>query len=244
MLKSYAAKTDQGPCLEINEDDIYTDITNNLFLLFDGFGGAGVGDVAVSQMKDKISSFYSKIGGDPDSTMPFVFNSRYLLEMNSLINSSLMAHESLMKENEAKEMHQRGGSSMAGGVLCGNIFNVMSIGNTICCLIRDSKVQIVANPDCMTPPWMDTYQPQFHTAPLNALGLFTKLGYEVKEVRIKEGDCIIMMSDGVYARILPKDLREIVGNQKMKESEKVDKLFALANERGNRDNQSTIVLRF
>ena len=46
-LKSYSARTDSGPFLQVNEDDHDVDLINNLFLIFDGFGGSNVGDKAV-----------------------------------------------------------------------------------------------------------------------------------------------------------------------------------------------------
>ncbi|EQC46293.1 phosphoprotein phosphatase [Bacteriovorax sp. BSW11_IV] len=244
MIKSYSAKTNQGPCLEVNEDDIHIDIANKLFLAFDGFGGAGIGDKTVGDLKNKISDFYTKIGGDPDSTMPFFYDPKNLIETNAFINSMLMAHEDLLKKNEPKQMHQRGGASMMATILCENILSVVSVGNLVCALVRDSKVQLVTTPDTMDPPWIDTYQPHFYTTPLNAFGLFTNLNYESKEIRVRDGDTVLVMSDGVYSRLTPKDIREIVANGQLKEVEKVDKLFALSNERGNRDNQSAIILRF
>lgn len=244
MIKSYSAKTNQGPCLEINEDDIHVDIQNKLFIAFDGFGGAGIGDKVVNDLKSKIADFYTKIGGDPDSTMPFFYDPKNLIETNAFINSMLMAHEDLLKKNEALQMHQRGGSSMMAAIMCENILSVVSVGNLVCCLVRDNKVQLMTTPDCMNPPWIDSYQPHFYTAPLNAFGLFSNLNYETKEVRVRDGDTIILMSDGVYSRLNPKDIREITSNTQLKEIEKVDKLFSLSNERGNRDNQSAIILRF
>lgn len=244
MIKSYSAKTNQGPCLEINEDDIHVDIQNKLFLAFDGFGGAGIGDKVVSDLKEKIADFYTKIGGDPDSTMPFFYDPKNLIETNAFINSMLMAHEDLLKKNESKQMHQRGGSSMAAAIVCENILSVISVGNLVCCLVRENKVQLMTTPDCMNPPWIDSYQSHFYTTPLNAFGLFSNLNYEAKEVRVKEGDMVLLMSDGVYSRLNPKDIREISSNTQLKEIEKVDKLFSLSNERGNRDNQSAIILRF
>lgn len=42
-LKSYAAKTHQGPYLEINEDGYEFDFENELYMILDGFGGSGIG---------------------------------------------------------------------------------------------------------------------------------------------------------------------------------------------------------
>ncbi|MFT6604380.1 MAG: serine/threonine protein phosphatase PrpC, partial [Bacteriovoracaceae bacterium] len=67
-LKSYSAHTHQGPHLQINEDDVEIDLINQLYIIFDGFGGSAIGDKAVQEIKQTIKNFYTKIGGDPDAT--------------------------------------------------------------------------------------------------------------------------------------------------------------------------------
>ena len=39
-LKRYAYKTDKGPLLEVNEDDVEVDLKNEIFMILDGFGGS------------------------------------------------------------------------------------------------------------------------------------------------------------------------------------------------------------
>ena len=73
-LKSYSAFSEQGPYLQVNEDAVEVDLINHLFLLLDGFGGSSVGDKAVQFVKDTVKKFYTKVGGDPDSTLPFYQN--------------------------------------------------------------------------------------------------------------------------------------------------------------------------
>ena len=51
-LKGFSSKTHQGPFLQTNEDDIDVDLINDLFLIFDGFGGAGIGDRTVGVIKE------------------------------------------------------------------------------------------------------------------------------------------------------------------------------------------------
>ena len=107
-LKRYSAKTDQGPFLNVNEDDVDVDIINKLYLLFDGFGGAGIGDESVKIVRDNIKSFYLKFGSDPDSTFPFYYSPKYLLEGNALVNAINYSHDILKKHNKSKEMSDRG----------------------------------------------------------------------------------------------------------------------------------------
>ena len=44
-LKTFSAESSPGPFLQVNEDAYDFDLINEVFLLLDGFGGSGVGDV-------------------------------------------------------------------------------------------------------------------------------------------------------------------------------------------------------
>ena len=91
-LKSYAMLSHQGPYLNVNEDTAEADIVNNMFLVIDGFGGAGIGDEVALLVKDILKKAYKKISVDPDSTLPFYYSHKYLLEANALINALFNAH--------------------------------------------------------------------------------------------------------------------------------------------------------
>lgn len=244
MLKQYSAKTHQGPYLEINEDDISVDVLNKLFLLFDGFGGTNIGDVTVKNLKNDITNFYSKVGGDHEATMPYFYDSKYLIETNALLNSILIAHKNLMLKNESLEMNQRGGSSLVGAVITENILSIVNIGNCFACLIRDSHLVPLISPDMMTPPWTTSYEAQFYSYPTNAIGLFSELSYSAREFRLCENDIILMMSDGLYSKVGEKDLLNLSVNSNLRDVEFLEKLFDLSNSRGNQDNQSGIIIRF
>ena len=86
-LKIFSAETHQGPYLNINEDGCDYDFSNNIYMILDGFGGSGVGDKVVREIKDNIKRFYTQIASDINATMPFFYSPKYLIEGNALINS-------------------------------------------------------------------------------------------------------------------------------------------------------------
>ncbi|MCO4792890.1 MAG: protein phosphatase 2C domain-containing protein [Bacteriovoracaceae bacterium] len=242
-LKSYSARTDSGPYLQVNEDDHDIDLVNNLFLLFDGFGGTNIGDKAVELVKETVKKFYTKIGGDPDSTLPFYFSHKYLIEGNALINALHLAHSLLKKENSEKEMSNRGGASGICAALAENILTFASTGNCLCYRYRRGHIEVVVQPDSLRTISKDNYDPQFHSAPMSGFGLFDDLHLQISEYRVLPEDLFILMSDGVYSRVEPKEICYTI-EKSLPQSEKIDELFNLANSRGNLDNQSTIFLQF
>jgi PPM family protein phosphatase len=243
QLKSYAARTDQGPYLQVNEDGQDIDLINKLFLILDGFGGSNVGDETVSVAKETIKKFYTKIGGDPDSTLPFYYSHKYLLEGNALINSMHYAHATIKDSNLEKEMNQRGGASVIGASVSDNIMTLVSTGNCLCYLYRRGDLSLVSKPDSQLYLGHDDYEAHFHSAPTSGLGLFEDLHINIDEIRILKDDLFVFMTDGVYARIPEKEIEYII-EKNLASNKKIDEMFELANSRGNLDNQTTIFLQF
>ena len=239
-LKSYSVKTDQGPYLQLNEDGLEIDLLNKLFLLFDGFGGSGVGDKSVQLLKETIKNFYTKVGNDPDATLPFYFSPKYLIEGNALINAMYYAHNLLKTENKEKEMSARGGASAVGVAFAENILTFAATGNCQALLFRRGNITTVTYPDILSVDYMN----YLHTCPMSGFGLFNDLHLQIREVKVQEGDLVLLMTDGAYARLTSKELKHLILEANLSAKERIERIFALANERGNIDNQSAVLLQF
>ena len=243
-IKSMSAHSDQGPYLQINEDTYDFDLDNNLFMLFDGFGGVGVGDIAVAKLKENIKKFYTQVSEDPDATLPFFFSPKYLLEGNALINAMLFSHNLLVKENMQKEVASRAGASAVLMSKAESIMTLASVGNCATYLYRKGIFRKVFIEDSFKLLSNDNYESHLKTMPMSGFGLFPDLYYQVKEVRLFEGDLLICLTDGVYARLDEDEIKDVISNSKLAPKNKVTELFSMANKRGNIDNQAAMILEF
>lgn len=243
-LQSYAARTDQGPYLQLNEDSHDVDLVNGLYMVFDGFGGSSVGDKAVKLVSDTIKKFYTRIGGDPDSTLPFFYSTKYLIEGNALVNAMEYAHHLLKVENQNKDMNNRGGVAGLAVAQSENILTLASTGNCMALLYSRGELKQIIEPDNFEMISGDHFEKQFTTAPAAAFGLFDDLHLNVKEVRVSRGDRVVLLTDGVYARLKQAEIYDILQKEGAKNQDKIDELFELANSRGNLDNQTGVLLNF
>jgi serine/threonine protein phosphatase PrpC len=76
------------------------------------------------------------------------------------------------------------------------------------------------------------------------MGMYSELGYQMKEVRLTAGDKIIMLTDGVYARLKEEELKYHLSKTAPDAQERVNSLLKLSNTRGNLDNQTAMILEF
>ncbi|MDH5580491.1 MAG: SpoIIE family protein phosphatase [Bdellovibrionales bacterium] len=243
-LKRFAAKTDQGPFLNINEDNLDVDLSNKLFQVIDGFGGINAGDKASSYIKDQLKNLYTKITEDPDSTLPFFYSSKYLVEGNALINAIHNAHKNLINENKEKDFSKRGGASAIFGALSENILTLASIGNCLCFLIRRGDVTQVTKPQNFEQLSKDNYKNYQLTLPTNGLGLFDDIQIDIQELRLRENDYVLLMSDGACNRIKMTEISGLLNQSYQELDQFIENLFMLNNERGNLDNQTALILHF
>lgn len=236
-LKKYALATDQGPILKINEDYICVDLRYNLFYILDAFGGTHRGDQIIEKISDCFSSFFEKFSGDPEVTMPFSYSPKFLIEGNALLNSMQYAHREILKFNFGKALSQKGGASGIISLFADDLLTMVSTGNCIAYLSREGKITELVHPDTLSMNINETF-------PLSGFGLFEELHYSVKEMRLQEDDKIILFSDGIYNFIKSEHIIKIFKQEKNLSTKILYSLFALANRKGNLDNQSGLILQF
>lgn len=243
-LRRCSAETHQGPFLQLNEDGYDFDIEKNLYMVLDGFGGSGIGDKCIDSVKETMKSFYGRVSNDPDSTLPFFFSSKYVLEGNALVNALLYTHKNIYQGNMSKEVNQRAGAAGIFVAISEEILALSSIGNVMAYLYRNGHLTPLFIPDNFELMSTDeNFERHFKSAPMSGLGLFKELHFQMKEVKVRKGDSVILMTDGVYTRV---QQNEILHSLSTIESSKqrINTLFNLSNSRGNLDNQTMMILDF
>jgi serine/threonine protein phosphatase PrpC len=243
-LKAYAAQTHQGPYLQVNEDGYDFDFENELFMVVDGFGGSGYGDRATEKLKNEIKTFYTQISDDPNATMPLYYNPRNLLEGNAILNSMMNAHQNLLRANLEKPVNQRAGASAIVAVKADSLMVLVGVGNCCAYHFRKGKLSKVIVEDTFQYLSKDQFDLRFRTSPMNAIGMYPELGHQMREVRLAEGDKIILLTDGVYAQLNDDELLYTLNKSSPDANERVNSLLKLSNSRGNTDNQTAMILEF
>ena len=243
-LKAYAAQTHQGPYLQVNEDAYEFDFENDLFMVLDGFGGSGIGDRAAENLKGEIKSFYTQISDDPNATMPLYYNPRNLLEGNAIINSMMNAHQNLFKLNSSKPVNQRAGSSVVVAAKSDSLMVLVGVGNCCAYHYRQGTLSKIIVEDTLKHLSKGQFDTRFRSSPMNAMGMYPELGYQMREVRLLEGDKIIMLTDGIFASVSEEEILHHLNRIAPDAQERLNSLLKLSNAHGNLDNQTAMILEF
>ena len=120
----------------------------------------------------------------------------------------------------------------------------VNIGNCRAYILRRGELTPIFTDDSFKFLAQDNFESHLKNIPLSAFGLFPDLHYQVREVRVTEGDKILMITDGVYGRVTEDELRACIAKYTLNIKHKIQELFSLANGRGNLDNQTCMVIEF
>jgi serine/threonine protein phosphatase PrpC len=243
-LKAYAAQTHHGPYLQINEDAYDFDFDSELYMVLDGFGGSGIGDRTVEKLKLEIRTFYTSLSDDPNATMPLYYNHRNLLEGNAVINAILSAHQNLLAANQERPLNQRAGASAIVAAKADTILVLAGVGNCCAWHFRRGRLSKIIAEETFRYLSKDQFEYKFRTTPLTAFGMYPELGHQLREVRLAEGDKVVLLTDGVYAQVSEDDLAYALTRPADDANERINSLLKLSNSRGNTDNQTAMILEF
>lgn len=234
-LKSYSYKTLQGPYLNLNEDYISVDFASSLFLLMDGFGGQGVGDKICHYIDSNFSNYYNHLTSDPDSTLPLFFSPQYFIETNALANALKRVHQDIFIENMKQEPRFRGGASLTAISVSEGHLHICSLGSNMAIVVNKESFNIIDLPELAGDGKVKVTD--------NALGMFEHVQFNLRDVRVHEGDRVLILSDGIHSSFTPNEL-QVLSIESHSNEDLLNNLIGISNSRGNKDNLSGILLNF
>jgi PPM family protein phosphatase len=243
-LKSYAAQTHQGPSLQVNEDAYDFDFENDLYMVVDGLGGSGTGDVAVERIKAELKNFYTKISDDPNATMPLFYDPKNLLEGNALINALLSTHQNIFRLNLERPLNQRAGANLVLAARADGLMVLIGVGSCCAYHYRQGVLSKVIIEDTLKYHSQNQFDTKFRNTPMNVLGMYPDLSYQMREVRLVEGDKLLLMTDGVHTPLNDEEILHHLNRKAMDTQERINSLLKLSNSYGNLDNQTAMILEF
>ena len=182
------------------EDSLHIDPEKGVFIVADGFGGAGPGLAAAQSVCDSIKRFLYREAKDEDATLPFVLRQYFSLAGNVLFNAVLFANQTLHRSNAGKNVHEKGGASAVAAYLDEDLLAVAHVGSCLAWIFRGHGFAPLVMPKTygrLIDPVTDASSLPDVQAPLMAYGMYPDLEPEISEYRIQEGDWVVLSTDGL-----------------------------------------------
>jgi protein phosphatase len=214
-----------------------------LLCVCDGIGGHAAGEVASEMATKAIYTHLANIWGDDAEDTPQQFAYR-MKEAIELTNAQI--HQYAKEHPETRGM---GTTVTAVGILGPNIYltqvgdsrGYMVRGGTAIQLTKDqSLMQRLIDAGELTEE--EAEKSERRNIILQALGPDPKVRVDLTSQEIRQGDAIVLCSDGLSGQVKKHEIAKIVTEQPDL-TEACSALIALANERGGPDNITVIIAR-
>jgi protein phosphatase len=242
--------SDVGRKRKSNEDNYCVNDQERLYVVADGMGGHAAGEVASELATDTIEEFIKLTSSDADITWPFGIDENLSLTGNRLKTAIRFANRRLLEKIRESAEYEGMATTVVAVLIEKDKANIAHVGDSRVYLIRDKNIQ------CLTSDhsWVNEQvmsglidSDQARTHPLRnvvtrALGGKEGLEVDMQELELKDGDLLMLCSDGLTSMVDDAEILETVLASGPEVDRVVHALMEAANRGGGEDNITAIAL--
>jgi len=245
-----AARTDVGLVRQDNEDNYYVNEAIGLFVVADGMGGHASGEVASKMAVDIIRDYFKGTGKDnkPVQIGPFQRDCSYTTNRlaSSIRLANMAVYEASRKRAELKGM----GTTVAAAQVDGNRLSIAHIGDSRVYLIRAGNIEQLTDDhsvvyeqvkrDLITKE--EASRSEMRNILTRALGIADDVEIDLSEMTLSAGDVLLLCSDGLSGMVDDEAILSVVTTIE-DPAAACEKLIAMANQNGGKDNITVVIAR-
>lgn len=233
------SKTDIGLKRKLNQDYVFTaDLPvgklPNLYLVADGMGGHKAGGFA---SKYAVETIVEEVNSNKDE------------EVFSVLYHAIVEANYKIRRKAAEDESMAGmGTTLVAATVMGDVLRVANVGDSRLYVVNEEIKQITVDhslvEEMVRMGGLDREQARNHENKniiTRAIGAQPSVNPDFFEVNLKKGDRIFMCTDGVSNMLTDEEILDIL-NEDGTEEEKIEKIVAVANEHGGRDNMGIILV--
>ncbi|MBU0986998.1 MAG: protein phosphatase 2C domain-containing protein [Proteobacteria bacterium] len=243
-----AGITDVGRKRKGNEDSWFLDDDMRLYVVADGMGGHQAGEVAsqivVETLRDHLKAFKEEQITDEVKA----FNPDLSKKAAHLISGIFTANRAVHQKAQSNEAYKGMGSTVSAIYITDDTLISSNVGDSPIYLIRNQAVEdfyaphtMAAEHAALAPEGATPLAKQFRHMLTRAMGAEKSVRPGIFEIEIRQGDILVICSDGLSDNVSPEEIRDIVVKQKPDQA--CRSLVNLSNSRRGHDNITVIVLK-
>lgn len=236
-------KTDVGKIREINEDSLYVDQENGIFVVADGMGGHEGGEIASGIAVEIIPESLK----DAISREDMVEEDIYKIIMKALFK----ANDSIRMKAEENSLLRGMGTTIVLAFCYDNDLYISHIGDSRAYLIRNGFIKQLTEDHSVVVQMVkagnitkeEAKTHRFKHMLSQALGTSLHIAPDIQKFHWEKEDYILLCTDGLTDMLEDQELLStILECSKGEPDEGCEMLVDLANRKGGKDNITTILL--
>ncbi len=242
MKITSAALTDVGKIRELNEDYFLikeetsssTSKFGKSYIICDGMGGHQAGEVASKMAAEEfLKNYYSEELKETDL-------------VKRIKTSIELTNKKIYDFSKNNPSVQGMGTTIVGLIIKGKKAFVLNIGDSRCYLIKKDKIEQLTEDHSLVNELVkakimskeDAEKSSKKNVLTRAVGTNEKVEPSIREINYNPGDKFLLCTDGLSNMVKENEIKHIVNENEPKNT--VEKLVALANERGGHDNITVV----
>ena len=216
-----------------------------VLVVSDGMGGALAGDVASRMAVDSVRETLLRVEGEEVCTPE-----ADLVEClrNATIYANLAIHVKSQEDSRCAGM----GATFTGAAIRGDNLDLVQVGDSRGYVIRKDHIRLATKDQSLVQQLVDVGQiseteaetHMFRNVILQALGAQSEIAPVTGRIRLRQGDVLLLCSDGLSGKLRAEDILQIVAESQGNLAKACDSLVDEANNRGGEDNITVVLARF
>ncbi|MGZ8846636.1 MAG: PP2C family protein-serine/threonine phosphatase [Pyrinomonadaceae bacterium] len=216
-----------------------------VLVVSDGMGGALAGDVAsrmaIEAVRDVLTG--NNANGpecDPDSSL-----------VDCLRHATMQANRNIHFKSLEDSRCSGMGATLTGAAVKGDKLDLIQVGDSRAYVMRGTQIRLATKDQSLVQQLVDVGQiseaeaetHMFRNVILQALGAQNELTPATARIQLRQGDMLLLCSDGLSGKLRNEEIREIVSAAEDLGAA-CTALVAEANNRGGEDNITVVLARF
>lgn len=216
-----------------------------VLVVSDGMGGALAGDVAsrmaIEAVRDVLIGNNSERPCDPEASLVDCLK-------HATIQANRAIHDRSLEDSRCSGM----GATLTGAAIRGDKLDLVQVGDSRAYVMRGDQIRLATKDQSLVQQLVDVGQiseeeaetHMFRNVILQALGAQTELTPATARIEIRQGDVLLLCSDGLSGKLRGEEILKIVENSNQDLAAACESLVAEANNRGGEDNITVVLARF
>ena len=237
----FAGKTDTGVLRKQNEDFVGFDEEATIAVVADGLGGHASGEVASCLA---VTSILTELRFDrPPDPQPVT----PLAEMNRAIHA---ANRKIFRAAAANKCHNGMSTTVIVARLDGQRLIAGCVGDSRLYLMRERQLEQLSHDHTLANELLKrgaAPNGEFSLSNIDhiltrALGIHAEVEIDCLECDLREGDVLLLCSDGLYNMVADWQIKDILNDHGADIESGAAKLIEYANRNGGKDNISAVLM--
>ena len=220
-----------------------------LYVVCDGMGGGNAGEIASALAVEAIHAHLVAASCDVDLPLLDPFNHTVSAPAHRLASAIRAANDVIYRESRSRTDYAGMGTTVVAALLSEEALAIAHVGDSRLYLVRNGTIQSRTTDHSWVAEQIlkgliteeEAARSPRRNIVTRALGVESWVEVELAEIPIKNGDLLLLCSDGLTSAIHPNDILHILrGSDDLPNMS--DRLISMANEAGGGDNTTVVIV--